>query len=95
MLDPQVHPAIVVEAHKRTVPAPDSPVVERELGQTWDRSLADALEPVDLRIIGIPAPLDALGKLDAVHTGDTLTTGKTAPASLVDVAATPPVKGRD
>ena len=33
----------------------------------------------------------SLGKLDAVHTGDTLTTGKTTPASVVDLAATPPV----
>ncbi|EKS35464.1 elongation factor G [Afipia clevelandensis] len=33
----------------------------------------------------------SLGKLDAVHTGETLTTGKTTPASIIDVAATPPV----
>ncbi|WP_458757890.1 elongation factor G [Afipia sp. TerB] len=31
------------------------------------------------------------GKLDAVKTGDTLSTGKTAPAALVEVAAAPPV----
>ncbi|QHO71736.1 elongation factor G [Bradyrhizobium sp. CCBAU 051011] len=33
----------------------------------------------------------ALGKLDAVKTGDTLSGGKTAPAALVQVAPTPPV----
>jgi elongation factor G len=33
----------------------------------------------------------ALGKLDAVKTGDTLSSGKTAPASLVKVEPTPPV----
>ncbi|MBB5047087.1 elongation factor G [Rhodopseudomonas rhenobacensis] len=33
----------------------------------------------------------ALGKLDAIKTGDTLSTGKTAPAALVQVLATPPV----
>ncbi len=33
----------------------------------------------------------ALGKLDAVRTGDTLSGGKTAPPSLVTVAPTPPV----
>jgi len=33
----------------------------------------------------------ALGKLDAVKTGDTLSSGKTAPASLASVAPTPPV----
>lgn len=32
-----------------------------------------------------------LGKLDAVKTGETLTTGKTTPAALVDVAPAPPV----
>jgi elongation factor G len=32
-----------------------------------------------------------LGKLDAVKTGETLTTGKTAPAALVDVVPAPPV----
>jgi elongation factor G len=33
----------------------------------------------------------SLGKLDAVKTGDTLTTGKTVPAPVVSVTATPPV----
>ncbi|MBR1248166.1 elongation factor G [Bradyrhizobium sp. AUGA SZCCT0169] len=33
----------------------------------------------------------ALGKLDAIKTGDTLSSGKTAPASLVRVEPTPPV----
>src|ERR1700745_3642264 len=33
----------------------------------------------------------ALGKLDAVKTGDTLSAGKTAPASLVKVDPMPPV----
>jgi elongation factor G len=33
----------------------------------------------------------ALGKLDAVKTGETLTTAKTAPAALVDVPPAPPV----
>ena len=33
----------------------------------------------------------ALGKLDAIKTGDTLSSGKTAPASLVKVEPTPPV----
>jgi elongation factor G len=33
----------------------------------------------------------ALGKLDAIKTGDTLSSGKTAPAALVQIAPTPPV----
>jgi elongation factor G len=33
----------------------------------------------------------SLGKLDAVKTGDTLTTGKTTPAALVDITPTAPV----
>src|SRR5437763_4448742 len=33
----------------------------------------------------------ALGKLDAIKTGDTLSSGKTAPAVLVRIAPTPPV----
>ncbi|SDT49079.1 elongation factor G [Bradyrhizobium canariense] len=33
----------------------------------------------------------ALGKLDAIKTGDTLTSGKTAPSALVHVEPTPPV----
>jgi elongation factor G len=33
----------------------------------------------------------ALGKLDPIKTGDTLSTGKTAPAALVEIAASPPV----
>ncbi|MEH2506293.1 elongation factor G [Bradyrhizobium sp. AZCC 1578] len=33
----------------------------------------------------------ALGKLDAIKTGDTLSSGKAAPAALVQIAPTPPV----
>jgi len=33
----------------------------------------------------------ALGKLDAIKTGDTLGGGKTAPAALIEIAPTPPV----
>jgi elongation factor G len=33
----------------------------------------------------------ALGKLDSIKTGETLSTGKTAPAALVEITASPPV----
>jgi elongation factor G len=33
----------------------------------------------------------ALGKLDTIKTGETLSSGKTAPAALVEIAASPPV----
>jgi elongation factor G len=43
------------------------------------------------RVSAVAGDTVSLGKLDAVKTGDTLTTGKTAPAALVDVAPTAPV----
>jgi elongation factor G len=38
-----------------------------------------------------PGDTVALGKLDAIKTGDTLSSGKTAPAALAKIEATPPV----
>jgi elongation factor G len=38
-----------------------------------------------------PGDMVALGKLDAIKTGDTLSTSKATPAALVEVVATPPV----
>jgi elongation factor G len=38
-----------------------------------------------------PGDMVALGKLDTIKTGDTIATGKTTPAALVEVVATPPV----
>ena len=36
----------------------------------------------------------ALGKLDGVKTGDTLSTGKTAPPALAEIAGNSPLLGR-
>jgi len=43
------------------------------------------------RVSAVAGDTVSLGKLDAVKTGDTLTTGKTAPETLVDVVPTAPV----
>jgi elongation factor G len=47
--------------------------------------------PDSKRSSAVPGDVVALGKLDAIATGDTFGTGKAAPSALVEIAAAPPV----